>query len=79
MDVTVLPSKDDPALCVIVARVETPSRWPDVAGSEVTLVTGDVVSTVVTDESGEATFRGVALAALESATLSVRVEGRGTD
>lgn len=79
VDVTVLPSKDDPTLCVVVARVETPSRWPDVAGSEVTLVTEDAVSTVVTDESGEATFRRVALAALEGATLSVRVEGRGTD
>jgi uncharacterized protein YbaR (Trm112 family) len=79
VDVTVLPSKDDPALCVIVARVEMPSRWPNVAGSEVTLEAGGIVSTVVTDESGEATFRGVALAALDSATLSVRVEGRGTD
>ena len=41
------------------------------AGSEVTLRAGDIVSSVVTDESGEANFRKVALAALADATLTV--------
>ena len=79
VDVTVLPSKDDPALCTVVARVETPSRWPDMTGSEVTLVAGDFVKTVVTDEAGEATFGEVALTTVDSATLSVRVKRRGAD
>jgi hypothetical protein len=72
VDVTVLPDKDDPDLCTVVARVETPSRWPDVARREVTLAAGDVVSTEVTDESGEASFRRIPIATLDNATLGVR-------
>lgn len=71
VDVTVLPDVNDPALCMVVARIERLSRWPEVAGSKVTLTTENVVLSEVTDQSGEATFRKVTLATLDSATLSV--------
>jgi hypothetical protein len=72
VDVTVLPDKNDPALCIVIARVETPSRWPNVAGSEVMLATRDEVFSAVTNESGEATFRKIALTTLDNATLTVK-------
>ncbi len=78
VDVSVLPDRDDPSLCTVVARVETSSRWPNVAGTEVALVAGDVVLTAVTDESGEVTFRRIAIATLDSATLSVTALGLET-
>lgn len=72
VDVTVLPDKNDPALCIVIARIETPSRWPNVAESEITLTSGDEVFSVVTNASGEATFHKITLATLDKATLSVK-------
>jgi hypothetical protein len=71
VDVTVLPAQDDPSLCKVVARVEVPSRFPNLAGTEVTLTAGARTITELTNESGEVTFRKVPLESLPDAVLRV--------
>lgn len=71
LDVTALPDRTDPARYTLVAKVEQPSRWPELAGVTVSLTLGDETRTDVTDESGEVTFSRIPAERLTDAQLRV--------
>lgn len=72
LDITAVRDRDNPELCTLVARVEIPSRWSELAGTEITLMAGEETYTEFSDESGEVTFKGIPISRLAESRLRVR-------
>jgi hypothetical protein len=63
--------QDDPELGILVARVQSPSRWPELAGTLVQAGAGDWQAEGTTDDDGMVTLTGLPLGLLD--VLSIQV------
>lgn len=70
--IAVLPDTEATDACNLVAKVEVPSRWPDLSGIEVVLAWAETRLSQPTDESGEVIFGPLPCTALQTARLSVQ-------
>jgi hypothetical protein len=59
LEATIRRSSDDPRLCTLTVQVAVPSRWPDMAGTQVRATAGDWGAKGVTDEEGKVTLAGL--------------------
>jgi hypothetical protein len=64
-------AQDDPGPGILIARVQSPSRWPELAGTLVQAGAGDWQAEGMTDDDGMVTLTGLPLGLLD--VLSIRV------
>ena len=64
IEVTVYRDERDPGLCTVAIRVEVPARWPELAGTRVTMQSGAETVSALADQAGEVRFAGLPIARL---------------
>jgi hypothetical protein len=71
LEAAIRRSSDDPQLCTLTVRAAIPSRWPDLAGTQVQATAGDWGAEGVTDEEGEVTFAGLSVNSVDMLVIEV--------
>lgn len=71
LEATVRQSSDDPQLCTLTVRAAIPSRWPDLAGTQVRATAGDWRAEGLTDEQGEVTLAGLPASLVDRLVIKV--------
>ena len=72
---TAYADQEQPGRCLVEVTVEPPGlSWPDLAGREVLLTTGEQAQTAQTDEWGTAVFPDILIPDLDTLRLDVSLE-----
>lgn len=75
LTLTAYGDQDQPGRCLVEVTVEPPGlSWPDLAGREVQLTTGEQTLTAQTDEWGTAVFPDILILDLDTLRLDVSLE-----
>lgn len=75
LTLTAFADEDQPGHCLVEVTIEPPGlSWPDLAGREAKLTTGESSQTAVTDEWGTAVFPNILILDLDSLRLDVSLE-----
>ncbi len=71
IEASIRRDQDDPELGILVARVQSPSRWPELAGTLVWAAAGDWQAEGLSNDEGMVTLTGLPIALLD--VLSIKV------
>ncbi len=63
--------QDDPQLGILVVRAQSPSRWPDLAGTLVWAAAGDWQAEDMTNDEGMVTLTGLPIGLLDALSIKV--------